>query len=79
MKTLTIRGVTPELGRRLEALGRARGQSVNAVVLELLAKALGVDEREERLRRYATWSEEDRREFEESLAQQRVVDERLWR
>jgi plasmid stability protein len=78
-KTLTIRGVTPDLAARLESLARARGRSVNAAVLEILAQVLGSDERAERLRRYATWSAEDLREFEEALGQQRVVDERLWR
>jgi plasmid stability protein len=78
-KTLTIRGVTPELASRLEALARARGRSVNAAVLEILREILGEDERAGRLRRYATWSGEDLREFEEALEQQRVVDEDLWR
>jgi len=78
-KTLTIRGVTPELATRLEALAHARGRSVNAAVLEILRSVLGDNERAERLRRYATWSPEDLREFEEALSQQRVVDEHLWR
>lgn len=78
-KTLTIRGVTPDMASRLEALARAHGRSVNAAVLEILRQILGGDERAARLRRYATWSEEDSREFEDALAQQRVVDEQLWR
>ena len=30
-KQLTVRGVPDEVGRRLESLSRARGQSVNAI------------------------------------------------
>ena len=78
-KTLTIRGLSSDLASRLEALARERGRSVNAAVLEILKDVLGSDERAERLRRYATWSAEDRDEFEEVLAAQRVVDEHLWR
>lgn len=78
-KTLTIRGVTPELASRLEALARARGRSVNSAVLEILKGVLGSDERADRLRRYSTWSSDDLTEFEQALAQQRVVDEHLWR
>jgi len=78
-KTLTIRGVAPDLAARLEALARERGRSVNAAVLDILRQALGENDRAERLRRYATWSDEDLREFEEALAHQRVVDEHLWR
>jgi plasmid stability protein len=78
-KQLTIRGVPEEVGQRLENLSRARGQSVNAIVLEILGSAVGVDERRGRLARYATWSPEDLAEFNEALAVQRTIDDPLWR
>ncbi len=78
-KQLTIRGVSDELGKRLEALAQARGKSVNTIVLEALDAALGVSQRKERLARYATWTEADLQEFEETLSVQRTVDEELWR
>lgn len=77
-KQLTIRGVSEETGRRLEGLSRARGQSVNATVLDILEAAVGVDERRQRLARYATWTPEDLAEFNEALATQRLVDDSLW-
>lgn len=78
-KQMTIRGISPELGNRLNRLSRDRGQSLNATVLEILESALGVQKRRQRLERYATWSEDDRLEFEKSLSDQRRVDEELWR
>lgn len=78
-KQLTIRGVSEEIGQRLENLSRARGQSVNATVLEILETAVGVDERRRRLARYSTWTAEDLTEFNEALAAQRTVDDPLWR
>lgn len=78
-KQLTIRGVPDEVARRLERLSRARGQSVNTTVVHLLAAAVGADERRRRLQRYATWTAEDLDEFQKALAEQRVVDEALWR
>jgi plasmid stability protein len=75
-KQLTIRGVPEEVGQRLENLSRARGQSVNAVVLEILGAAVGVDRRS-RLARYATWTSEDLVEFNEALAAQRTIDDLL--
>jgi plasmid stability protein len=78
-KQLTIRGVPEEVGQRLENLSRARGQSVNAVVLEILGAAVGVDERRSRLARHATWTSEDLVEFNEALAAQRTIDDPLWR
>ncbi len=78
-KQLTIRGVSEEVGQRLESLSRARGQSVNTTVLEILGSAVGVDERRARLARYATWTPDDLAEFNEALAAQRTIDDPLWR
>ncbi len=78
-RQLTIRGVSDEVGRRLESLSRARGQSLNATVLEILESALGVDERRRRLARYATWTQEDLEELNEALAAQRTINDPLWR
>jgi hypothetical protein len=70
---LTIRGVSEEVRRRLKNVSQARGQSVNATVLEILASAVGVDERRSRLTRYETWNREDLADFTEALAEQRSV------
>ena len=78
-KQMTIRGVSEEVGQKLESLSRARGQSVNAVVLEILAAAVGVDGRRRRLARYVTWNAEDLAEFNAALAAQRSTDDPLWR
>jgi len=78
-KQLTIRGVSDEVGRRLERVSQAKGQSVNATVLEILATAVGVDERRRRLARYMTWNDEDLAEFNQALAAQRATDDPLWR
>jgi plasmid stability protein len=78
-KQLTIRGVSEELGSRLRHASRTKGQSVNATVLEILAAAVGVDERRSRLARYVTWSQEDLAELDQALAAQRTLDDPLWR
>ena len=75
---ITLRNVDPELSRRLRAISAQRGESLNATVLHLLRDAVGIDERRDRLRRYATWNAEDLREFTAALETQRVVDERDW-
>jgi plasmid stability protein len=78
-KQLTIRGVSEGVDQRLKKLSQARGQSVNATVLEILGAAVGGNERRRRLARYATWSPDDLAEFNEALAAQRTVDSSLWR
>lgn len=79
MKQLTIRGVPETVARRLEAISRERRTSVNATVLEILEKAVGVDGRREALERYATWTAEDLAELQKALAGQRAIDAKLWR
>ncbi len=71
-RQLTVRGVSEEVGKRLEDLSRARGQSVNTTVLQILETGVGVDERRRRLARYATWTPEELAEFNEALAAQRT-------
>ena len=78
-RQLTVRGVSDEVGRRLESLSRARGKSINATVLEILERAVGAEERRRRLARYATWDREDLEEFNRALAAQRTIDEEMWR
>jgi hypothetical protein len=78
-KQLTIRGVSDELGRRLARLGREKGQSVNVVARSILEEAVGLKLRRERLRRYATWDRQEIEAFDRALADQRVIDDALWR
>ncbi len=78
-KQLTIRGVSEEIQSKLKSISRARGQSVNATVLEILATAVGLDERRQKLSRYMTWNREDLAEFSEALTAQRSTDDPLRR
>ena len=79
VRQITIRNPAPDLTRRLKAVAEARGESLNATILRLLAGAVGYEERRERLERWATWTDDDAAEFEAALKAQRVVDERIWR
>jgi len=78
-KQLTIRGVPREVALRIESISRARGQSVNATVLQILEDAVGIQQRKLRLEQYATWTKEDLAEFQEILSDQRRIDDELWR
>ena len=78
-RQLTIRGVSDDLGRRLTRLSRDRGQSVNTTALLILEEAVGVSARRQRLKRYATWEAADLKAFDKALADQRVIDDDLWR
>ncbi len=75
---ITLRNVDPELSRKLRAISEERQESLNSTVLRILRTALGIDERRDRLQRYATWNQDDLEEFNDALAAQRVVDRRYW-
>ena len=77
-KQLTIRGLPDEVAIRLSRLSKERGESVNAMVVKILKRAVDVHERRTHLERYATWTDEDLANFNEALSAQRVVDEKLW-
>lgn len=79
MKQITVRGVPEELGRRLERVSEARGLSLNATVLELLTKAVGLSDRREWLERFTTWGADEVDELDRSSRAQRVIDARLWK
>jgi predicted transcriptional regulator len=76
---LTIRGVSDELKRRLARLSRERSESLNTTVLSILEEALDGQARRRRLARYVTWTASDLMEFDRALADQRVIDDDLWR
>ena len=84
MKTMTIRGVPPELAAALENEKQRRGTSLNRTVLALMREALGLSDgsgpRSNGLRRLAgAWSEEEYRDFERATAVFDGIDEEIWR
>lgn len=81
MRTLTIRGLPPDVAEALEREKRRRGESLNQTVIELLSQGLGVGvTRSNGLAGLAgTWSDEDLRGFERAVAPFEEVDPELWR
>ena len=82
MKVITVRHISPELSAALEAEKHRRGLSLNGTVIALVEESLGLgtESRSNGLRRLAgTWTEEEHKEFESSMAAFGSVDEELWR
>ena len=79
MGQFSVRYDSDELAERLRALASARGMSLNALIVDILQAAAGLDERRRVLERYATWTEADALALDEVLAEQRQVEEDLWR
>lgn len=84
MKALTLRHVRPELAKAIEKKAQEAGTSLSGAVLALLELATGVGkkgrERHHDLDHFAgSWTAEQARAFDESLAKQRAIDKELWK
>jgi len=78
-KQITIRRPSPALARKLRAISKKNGESLNATVLRLLEDAVGASDRSEFLRTIPRWTEEEASDFDGELRAQRTIDEELWR
>ncbi len=87
MKQLTVRGFEKELERRIRALARREGLSLNQAALRLLRKGAGLEEEAPRFDVVGssldpfigTWSDAEARELEKALQVFARVDEDLWK
>lgn len=87
MKQLTIRGFEPDLERRLRAVARERGVSLNKAALHLLRRGAGLRTGEaepdaigDALDQFiGTMSAEEEREILEAVEAFEVVDEEMWK
>jgi plasmid stability protein len=73
MNQITVRGIPPELEKRIRLQAKATGKSLNKVMLELIGGSAGPETRRKKpagasLAELAGgWSREEAREFEESV------------
>jgi hypothetical protein len=77
----TIRNVPPEIDRALRKRARRLGKSLNEVALRALAMAVGVEmqpQRHDDLEAFfGSWVED--KEVDRALAEQRSIDEKMWK
>ncbi|MDW7759200.1 MAG: ribbon-helix-helix protein, CopG family [Acidobacteriota bacterium] len=84
MKSISVHGIDEKLEKAIKERAKQGGKSVNKVVRELIAKALGLgerppDNREEFADLCGAWSREEAVEFMETVADFDTVDEKDWR
>lgn len=79
MRQLTIRNVSPQIGRELDRASKRSGKSINALVLELLDAAFERSARRRRLLSFATWDVAEAKKFDSELRKLRKIDRELWR
>jgi hypothetical protein len=79
MKAMTLRNVDPKVAETLRRRARARGQSLNALIVELLARAAEDIERRERIQEQAPRRARLRAEITRRFGRVRAPSERLIR
>jgi len=82
MKTLTVRNVPRRVAEALNRERRRSDQSLNQTVIDVLSRGLGLDDSAPRRNGLAklagTWTAEDLRQFDESVAAFDAVDPEMW-
>jgi hypothetical protein len=85
MKTITVRGVDPELDRAIKSRAEGDNISVNQWVLKILKKATGM-EKEPLFRKHhdldelaGGWTKEDAAAFQKNTQIFERIDEDVWK
>lgn len=86
MGSISIRSVDEQLADRLKQQARVSKKSVNQLVLEILKRHVGLEKEKRFTREYddldalfGRWSEEDFRQIQGKIDNERRIDEELWR
>jgi hypothetical protein len=86
VKAVTLRKVPPQVARAIQERARAQKISFNKAVISLLEEATGLRSRPNTKRRYTdldeligSWTPAEAEAFDRVLAEQRRIDEEIWK
>jgi hypothetical protein len=84
MKSITVHGIDEETEKIINQRAKSAGTSVNKTVKEVLSKALGLgkgknDHRDEFLDLFGVWTEDDEKQFLESVKDLEAVHPEDWK
>lgn len=83
MKSISVHGIDKEIEQKIGERAKSEGKSVNRIVKELIAKALGMGDKPPDNRAMfedlsGVWTEGQEREFMDSIADLETTDEEDW-
>lgn len=83
MKSISVHGIDKEIEQKIGERAKSEGKSVNRIVKELIAKALGMGDKPPDNRAMfedlsGVWTEAQEREFMDSIADLETTDEEDW-
>jgi hypothetical protein len=84
MKSITVHGIDKETEKLIQERAKSAGTSVNRIVKELLAKALGTgkdkqDHRDDFLDLFGVWTAADEKQFLETVQDLEAVRPEDWK
>jgi ferritin-like protein len=83
VKSISVHGIDKEIEQKIGERAKSEGKSVNRIVKELIAKALGMGEKPPDNRAMfedlsGVWTEAQEREFMDSIADLETTDAEDW-
>ena len=84
MTQITLRGIDPEIERKIRMMAKKNGKSLNRVVLDIIYEHSGYNKKDKKppadsLRKLAGgWSEKDASAFLKSIKPCEQIDEEMW-
>ena len=84
MKSITINDLDHQLDKLIRKRARKDGKSLNKTIKSLLEESLGIsklqdyDHSEDFMDLFGTWSEGDKKTFDESINDLEKIDEKDW-
>jgi len=85
MKAITIRGIDPELDKKLKLISSNQGKSINRLILEMIRKSLGLEKTKKYTKEYddlddlfGSWTDGELDIISSKINQERQIDPELW-
>ena len=84
MSQITLRGMEPEVERKVRRMAKKSGYSLNRIILDMIYQYTGLNKRDKKppadsLRKLAGgWSKKDASKFTESIKSCSQIDEEMW-
>ena len=84
MPQITIRGMEPEIEKKIRKIAIESGKSLNSIILDMIYKYTGYSQRSKKpansLREMAGgWTEKDALEIMDSIKSFEQIDEEMWK
>jgi len=85
MKTMSIRGIDPELAKKLKQAASEQSKSINQLVLDILGNSFGIRKEKKYTKifndldhLFGSWSEEEFKTIQNKINHDRKIDKELW-